>query len=413
VIDEGLIRKIDVQGGVRSRDSFILREFPLQEGEVFQIDKAQQGITNINSMTLFEYVYLEVSYVSGEPVLTIRLKERPSQLVRFGLRADNERHLQGSLDIRDENFQGTGTELGFTVVGGERNNDLVLEYKARRLFDTYLTFNVSAFYRTLDCYIYGDAPQQGENDWDRLQIGEFQEIRYGGGVSFGSQLERLGKASVELLFQNVRLKNIANAQPLEERHQLGIVRLGTTVDTKDRFSFPTTGVGLTFGYEFALQALGSDQPYNALRLVYDSYSTWGERHTFHPKFTMGFADKTMPFSQQFRFGGVDIFYGLHEDDRRGRELMLLNLEYRYLLPFQLAFDSYVSARYDIGTISTVPEEIKFSTLRHGIGVALAIDTPIGPALFGLGKSFYFSRDLPKNPLQEGPFLFYFSIGYQL
>jgi hypothetical protein len=69
-------------------------------------------------------------------------------------------------------------------------------------------------------------------------------------------------------------------------------------------------------------------------------------------------------------------------------------------------------RYDLATISEVPEEIKLSTLGHGLGIELALDTPVGAAYFGAGNAFYFSRNLPDNPLQLGPVLFYFAIGYE-
>jgi hypothetical protein len=46
-------------------------------------------------------------------------------------------------------------------------------------------------------------------------------------------------------------------------------------------------------------------------------------------------------------------------------------------------------------------------------VELALDTPIGPAVFSVGKGFYFGRDLPNNPMQEGPLLLYFMFGYVL
>jgi hypothetical protein len=68
-------------------------------------------------------------------------------------------------------------------------------------------------------------------------------------------------------------------------------------------------------------------------------------------------------------------------------------------------------RYDIGSISAVPEELKFSTLRHGLGAELALRTPIGPASIGVGRSFNLSKNLPQNPVQWGPFLFYFALGY--
>ena len=408
-INEGVIRSVEVQGGVRTRDAFVLNEFPLRPGDVFQIDRARKGITNIGSTTLFDFVYLEVSYDAGQPRITIRIQERPSQLLRIGARADNERGLQGLLDVRDENFQGSGMDLGMTVAGGQRNLDVVGEYRARRLFDSYLTFGVGGFYRTLDSYLYADGVQTQPNHWTRTAIGEYQDVRYGANFIFGTQLERLGNATAELILENVKVRNLDNAAALEDEYRLALIRLGTIVDTKDRSPFPLRGVGLDIAYEFAVDGLGSNISYNSLHVMYETFATWGQRHTLHPRFTMGFADKTMPFAQEFRLGGLDSFFGTREDDRRGRELLLMNLEYRYFLPFKILFDTYLRVRYDLGMISEVPEDIKFSTFRHALGLELAFDTPIGQGAVGTGKSFYF---IPNTPIQQGPLLWYFVIGYQ-
>jgi NTE family protein len=217
---------------------------------------------------------------------------------------------------------------------------------------------------------------------------------------------------VEFSLQEVHIRNLAGAEGIEERYRLGIFKVGTLVDTKDSYPFPRSGVGFNLLYEFAPEALGGDIGYNALRLMWETFVSLSDHSTFHPRFTAGFADKTMPYGQQFRFGGRDSFFGLREDDRRGRQMLLANLEYRYRLPFTLFFDAYIRTRYDVGAISTIPEEIKFNTLRHGVGVELALDTPIGPAVFGAGKAFFLSRDLPDNPILWGPTLLYFLIGYQ-
>jgi NTE family protein len=413
VIDEGVISGIDIQGGIRTQDSFVLREFPLRVGNIFTIEKAQEGIRNINGTTLFESVYLDATFVDGRPFLIVRLKERPSQLVRFGLRADDERHLQGLVDIRDENFHGTGTDLGFMLSGGQRNSDATLEYRARRLFGTNLTFGVNLFHRVRDSYLFFDGPPPGDNRWERVTAGEYRDLRYGFGLSFGSQLERLGNASMEFILQNVRILSLENTEGMEERHRLAMFRLGTVFDTKDRYPFPTSGVSATLSYEFALQNLGSDVGYNALTMMYESYSTLAGVLTFHPRIMLGFADKTMPLSQQFRLGGRESFYGLREDDRRGRQVVVANMELQYHLPLQLLFDTYVRARYDLGALSVVPEDIKFSSLLHGIGLELAFDSPLGPAVLGVGESFYFPEATPQKPIQRGPLLLYFGIGYQL
>lgn len=413
VMDEGVIQQIRVEGLARTQEWLLLREFPLEAGDVFEINAANAGVRNINSTKLFEYVYLEVSQVLQQPVLTIRLKERPSQLMRFGLRVDNERNLQGYADFRDENLKGTGTEWGLTLNGGARNAEFQLEYKAHRLLQTYLTFNVNLFYSFYDSYFYGDAPNQEPNRWDRLRLGEYRDIRYGGRLVFGRQLERFGNATVELSLQNARIIGLENADSLEERYRLSMVRLGTVIDSKDSYPFANSGFGVNISYEFAFQGVGSQVGYNGLRFMYESYTTWGRRHTFHPKLTIGFADRTMPLGQQFRLGGRETLFGTREDDRRGRQLLLLNVEYRYMLPVRILFNTYLRFRYDLGSISAIPEEIKFSTLRHGVGGEIALDSPIGPVAFGIGKSFFFNRGLPNNPVEEGPFLFYFIMGYQL
>ena len=413
MINEGIVDKIEIEGGERTQDAFLLKEFQLRAGEVFRIDRANRGLSNIISTNLFEYVYLELSTVNNQTNLTIRLRERPSQLVRLGLRDDNERKLQGLLDIRDENFQGSGMELGLMLSGGSRNDDATADYKMPRLFGAYLTLNASLFFRTYDTYLFADGVTQKPNTWDRIEAGEYRDVRYGGSIGLSGQFERLGKASVDFILQNVRLVNLSNAASVEERYRLATVQASTVVDTKNAYQFPTAGVGMTLAYEFSIEGLGSQIGYNAMRFMYESFATWGERSTFHPRFTMGFADRTMPLSQQFRLGGRESFYGLREDDSRGRQLILLNFEYRYFFPFRILFDTYWSARYDLGSISELPEELKFSTLRHGIGTELAWRTPIGPAAIGAGKSFFLSKNLPGNPVQQGPLLWYFVIGYQL
>jgi NTE family protein len=414
-LSEGIIGSVRVEGGVRTKDWFVLREFPLGPGDIFVIDQAREGIDNVNGLTLFESVSLEVSEGSKESDLTIRLQERPSRLMRLGLRADNERSIQGMVDLRDENYQGTGLQLGLTVAGGARNVDAALEFKAQRLFDTYLTFGIRLLGGRRDTYLYGDAPPQGENSWRRERIGEYAVSRLGGELTFGGQLERLGKVTASYMLQRVRLTNIDQAAGLEDRYWLGGMRLGTRLDTKDRYPFPTQGIGLEMFYTFTPEALGTTPGfgYNALMVSFESYTALSSALVFHPRVLLGFADKTMPLSEQYSLGGRESFFGLREDDSRGRQLLQANLEFRLRMPINLLFDTYLQGRYDLATISEVPEEIKLSTLRHALGIELALDTPIGGAFFGAGNAFFFSRDLPDNPLQLGPVLFYFSIGYEL
>jgi len=413
VINEGIIHRLDVEGLTHTSEDFVLHDFPLEVGSLFQIDKAREGLTNIASTALFEYVYVEVGYDAMQPAITIRLKERAPRLVRFGLHADNERNLQALVDLRDENLNGAGLELGLTFSGGSRNREAALEFKANRIFNTYLTFNIGGFVSSFDTYTFDDADPSDQRRFERIRTGEYSEVRTGGRLVFGTQLERFGNLTAEFTLQNIHIKNIDHLESIDERYRLAIARFGTVIDSKNSYPFPTDGIGMKLSYEFAFQEFGGQVSYNALNFSWEAFTTFGTRHTLHPRLTFGFGDKTMPLSEQFRLGGLSSFFGTNEDDRRGRQLFLINFEYRYRLPFNIIFDTYLSARYDAASISLVPEEIKFNTLRHGFGLQLGLDTPLGLAAFAVGKSFYFVRDLPENPVKEGPFVFYFMVGYQL
>jgi len=309
------------------------------------------------------------------------------------------------------NLYGTGAELGFTFASSFRNRLSHLEYRATRIFNTLLTFNVRGYHRFDDILVYTDDPSTSDTRWKRTTVGKYRQIKAGGAAAFGTQLERWGNVTTELRAEHQEIKFLDGSGYTPEQYRLVSLKFGTTIDTKNRFPFPTAGVMLTVSYESANASLGSDVAFGKLLVSYEHYSTVFSDHTFRPKITIGVADKTMPLAEQFSLGGTHSFFGLREDDTRGRQLFLVNAEYRFRLPFRVIFDTYVLFRYDLGQISSVPEELRLDKFRHGIGAELALDTPVGPASFSAGSSFFLRRDLLNKPISTGPILLYFSIGY--
>ncbi len=160
--------------------------------------------------------------------------------------------------------------------------------------------------------------------------------------------------------------------------------------------------------------LGGNAAYSKLFISYEQFRTHHVTQlTFHPKILFGYADERLPLAEQFSFGGQNSFFGLHDYDRRGRQIFLLNVEARWRSPVALLFDTYFSLRYDVGSIWRVAEDIKVKDFQHGLGFTLSLDTPVGPADFSLGRSFMFRRDLPANPVSLGPFRFYVTIGCRI
>ncbi len=413
-IDEGLIYRMDIRGTKKTRDYVIWRELPFDRKNIFTISKVAQGIRNLNGTSLFEQVSISTHQEGEYNVVDINVKERSTELLRLGVRIDNERNIQPSLDIRDENFLGIGSELGAGYFGGVRNRNYYSEFKATRIFDSYLTFNLKGYYKLLDFYIYGNESTNNDIHWNRYRTGEYREEHEGVSAAFGAQLERLGTMTVEGRVENQRVWN-APDQPLPGTEYFGIssIKVATTVDTKDRYPFPREGMLMNLSYESALVKVIQAVGFTKFFFSYEFYQTAFGTQTLHPKILIGIADKTLPITEQFSLGGQNSFFGLQENNSRGTQIFVASLEYQWKLPVKIFFDTYLKARYDLGAIWPSPDEIRLVDLRHGIGITLGLDTPIGPAEFSVGKSFFTRIDILNNPVSYGPFITYFSIGYDL
>ncbi len=419
--DEGRVDSISIVGDKYTDRTIITREIPVTAGSYFNYNQIKEGLTNLRSTNLFEDVFFTVKRDAGKNILVIRLKEKESSLLRVGFRVDNENKTQLSLDLIDDNLFGTGTELGLLLFGGARNREYVLEHKSNRIFNTYLTYKLNAFYKFNDIYSYVNTPSKSTAKFSRISNGEYRQIYYGGSVSLGTQVQRFGNLIFEGKYQFDEIHTLQiqsflppgtapyNIEPFKEK--IVSLKVSSTIDTQDRYPYPHNGFYFKGEYESAQKVLGGNIGYTKLDFDYKSYFTFNKVSTFSPRFEIGFADKTLPLSEQFSLGGQNSFFGMRENEFRGRQIFLASLEYRYELPVKIFFDTYVKLRYDIGSMWDQQEEIKFKDLRHGIGATLSFDTPIGPADFSVGKSFLFVKDLPGNPISWGDTFFYFSIGY--
>lgn len=410
-IDEGIISKIIVQGNDRTDEKIITRELPFSEGDFFRIVDVETGLKNLRSTGLFESVDVSVYDDEGQNVLLIKVNERQTGLLRVGYRLDNEYRFQLGLDIREENLFGTGTELGLIFFGGIRSRSYILEQKANRIFDTYFTYKVNAFYKLKDIFVYKDKPTGSDQRFSRINEGEYRQINYGLSLGVGTQVGRFGNLIFEGKYQTDKVKNtqLSPVEPYE--FKTVSFKISSTIDTQDKYPYPENGIFFNGFYETAQSFLGGNLSYTSFGFEYRNYFSSNPNHVISPKFILGFADKTTPLSQQFSIGGQESFYGMHEFEFRGRQIFLASLMYRYKLPVKIFFDTYFKFRYDLGNTWAEQDQIRFKDLRHGIGGAVSFATPIGPAEFAVGRSFLFRKDLPANPISWGDLLFYFSIGY--
>lgn len=414
-LSDGKISSIELIGNKTTNDNVIYREIKQDKSTPVKKNSIDQSIRNVVSTNLFRQVSFDFDYSKNYylPDLLVSVIEKNTKALRFSMKADNERNLQLLFDLRDENLFGTAIEAGLLAAGGLTNRIYEFEVKSNQFFSLPLTFNFNGFYKWKDINRYDQIIDSVKNEYFVVKTGEYEDLKSGLSFLFGTQLERLGTIYGQAFIENQKINNILNSENITEYIRVVKLKLGGIFDTEDVLPFPTKGTLINFYYETASNILQNNLSYTKLYISYNQYFPIGKSQILRPRFIFGFGDNTTPLTEQFSLGGEKSFFGMVEDELRGRQILETSIEYRYLFPYKLFFDTYLSIRYDLGNVWQITEDIRFKDLRHGIGLTAAFDTPIGEASFSTGKSFLIKKGLTEDSFIFGPTDFYFSIGYDI
>lgn len=416
IFSNGNIGGIEIKGNNSTNENVIAREIKANVFSVVNKNEINESIKNVMSTNLFGQVSFDYNFkkLRSDPLLNISVIEKNTKALRFTIKADNERNLQLLLDLRDENIFGTAIETGLLAAGGLRNRIYLLEIKSNQFFSLPLTFNLNSYYSFRDINTYIQMTDTVKNKFTVEKTGEYRNLRNGGlSFLFGTQLKRTGTIFTQVFFENQQIVNKTNSESLVEKLRILKLKFGGSFDTEDVLPFPSNGSLINFFYETSNNLLEGNLSFSKFYFSYEQYLPVANSQTLKPKFIFGFADRTTPLTEQYSIGGEKSFFGMVDDELRGRQILEFSLEYRYLFPYKIFFDTYFSFRYDLGNVWQVTDDIRFKDLRHGIGLTAAFDTPIGEASFSAGRSFIVKNGFNNNSFVFGPYNFYFSIGYDI
>ncbi len=410
-VNEGKLGKIEVEGNKKTLSRIVTREFAFQKNQQKIFSVLKKGSQNLRSTNLFQNAELSLEKDSTTSLI-IRVKEKPTALVRFGLRIDNENYTQGFVDVREENLFGTGTELGFIFGGGQRTRNFVIEHTAHRIFNTYLTYSLRGFYKFDDINSYETKLSKKEHKYDKSITGEYRQQFYGVSIGIGTQVKKVGKLIFEAKYNVHNIFILRDSPKITPYNSKVFTFLGQlSFDTQDKYPYPNSGIYFNSYFETAQKIFGGELSFIKFYAQYRNYINITSVSNLSLTGNFGFGDKTLPLGEQFSLGGQNNFFGMRDYEYRGRQVLSVSLAYRYKLPIKIFYASYLSFRYDLGSIWQNREDIRFKDLRHGVGATFSLDTPIGPADFSVGRSFFFRNTLDKNQIVRGPVYFYFRIGF--
>ena len=383
-IDEGRIEKINIEGNKVSKDLIILREFPLQSHDIYNSKAVKKGIDNIYNTQLFEKVSVNLDLENDNYILLIKVVEKKTTVLRLGGKIGSERGAQFYAEWANENFLGNAYKISLNGRFGEMDRRIGFNYRVDRVFETLLTSNFKVYY-----------------DWKRFplivgdkNVGEYKERRRGAKFGIGLQLKKLGQISIDLRLENVKDApydsnlNEALEGKVTQNSELRTLSVKSVTDKRDNIAFTTSGTYTVWFWETANKRIAQGQEnYTKAFVNLEGYYTYWLSHTFHFRGLIGIGDQTLPFSEWFRIGGLHDFMGLHEYEFFGRQVIMANFEYRFLLPFQILSDIYLGLRYDIGAIwETADLVLKSDDFFTGLGGWLGMNTLLGPLYIGYGDT---------------------------
>lgn len=388
----------------------VRRELAYAETDTLSLPGLVRTWQNLHASDLLSEVDVRAEpHVDRGTQVTIAARSQGNQSVGLGVRVDNERYTQASLQLTQESFFVPGLRLMARGWISERIGSLSLGMEMPRIAGSLWTATLRAYTSFRNVWIYTNRPDRPVHAPIPLRTDEFSEDRHGARLSAGRQLERNGVVLAELRYENLRYRdlNVTERTPFQT---IGTVRGIARWDDRDRIAFATRGRTIDLFAETSVLRLSNQVSFTKLSAAVSSVFNSGWL-TITPSGMIGAADRTLPPAELFSLGGQDMLFGMREDQIRGRQILVGNLDVRAKLPIRIFFDTYLSVRYDFGAVWENPEFIKLDQFRQGIGATLGIDTPIGPVNVSLGQCFY---RLPQSTrIVIEPVLLYFSLGARL
>ncbi|HRP02697.1 MAG TPA: patatin-like phospholipase family protein [Candidatus Kapabacteria bacterium] len=409
LIDKYKIHRIIIDGSDVS-DFIIKRDLQIKEGDELTIDNLLMSWEYLKSTDLFSnveiYPYLDTN---ANMNVRVKLKDGGTQVVKLGGRVDSERNAQGSLYLIQENLFNFGARLGYNLIFSETYLYNYLKFENSRFINTDLNLALELYYNTWQGFEYKVDYNKDNTAYTSTRNLNYEVNTYGIKLTGGVQIGRGGNLYSSVRFEQQQYYKKSDTIKMDY-YPISTIKFGVIWDNLNDLYFPTKGRVLNLSLETNLIQAKNIVGFSKISTYFNTIFPLNS-NIFNFELTFGAADATLPYPEFFMAGGMNSFFGYRSEELLGRQIFKSSLGYRTDFPIDIFFDTYFFARYDVGNVWVNYENIELNNLKHGFGLGLALNTPIGPAKFAWGKSLFFRKYLKE--LVFGQTILYFSIGVNL
>lgn len=406
-IDSGkrvYVRRINLTGNTRTRDSVLRREMRQLESAWYAGDKINRSKERLDRLAFFDQVNIETPAVPGtndQVDMNVDVTERSTGSVQFGAGLSSNEGVVLGFTINQPNFLGTGNRVNTQINTSRLNTVYSLSFT-----DPY--FTPDGISRGFDVY---RRDLNANNDINN-NLADFNSRSYGAGVRFGLPLteNNFFTAGLTADFTEVELSNNSPIQYIDfcgnttgctsNSIQLSA---GWTHDTRDNILFTNKGVLQRLSAEVTLPVL--DLQYYRIDYRHAWYKEIAKNFTLLLNGEFDYADsynnKKYPFFRNYFAGGVNSVRGFENGSLGPRQIDNTGQEFNiggttriignaeFFAPVPLIKDSSqfrLSAFVDAGNVFGENQSISLGDLRYSTGVGISWFSPFGPLKLVFAKA---------------------------
>ena len=395
------VRRINLTGNTRTRDSVLRREMRQLESAWYAGDKINRSKERLNRLGYFDTVDIETPAVPGtndQVDVNINVAEKSTGSIQFGAGLSSSEGVVLGITVNQPNFLGTGNAVSAQVNTGKVNTTYSLSYT-----DPY--FTPDGISRGFDVY-------RRDVDTQSLNVATYSSKSYGAGVRFGLPLGEKEFFSVGLTGDFTKISLTSNS-PKQYIDYCGNssgctsnslpLSAAWSYDSRDNILYPNKGVNQRVTVEVALPVL--DLEYYKLEYKHTWYKELKKDYTLMLNGELGYADsygsKKYPFFKNFYVGGVNSVRGYDNGAIGPRDIDPLtgldyaiggttrivgNAEIFTPVPFIKNSSQFrLSAFMDAGDVYGNGQTISLGDMRYSAGVGVSWYSPFGPLKLVLAR----------------------------
>ncbi|GAA0570184.1 outer membrane protein assembly factor BamA [Caenispirillum bisanense] len=393
-IQEGprvFVRRIEINGNVRTLDKVIRREFRLVEGDAFNTAKLRRSRERIRNLGFFEKV--EVNNVPAEDApdqtdIIVDVEERATGELSFGVGWSSSVGALFEAGIRERNLLGKGQDLKLNLRLAQRQTEVDLSFTEPYFLDRPLRAGFDVFHIT--------------NDYQKTS--SYDSTTTGGALRLGWSYNEFLGHQLKYTLQQTEIRNVDDDASRYIREQEGrstLSQIGHTLtyDKRDSVVEPTDGYVVSLANSVA--GLGGSEAFIRNDLSGAYYVPLADRWTVRIGGNVGYIynydDDPLGIAYRYNLGGENLrgfAYGgagaRDGDDALGGN-WIANGSVELRLPLGLPEELGVTGKIftDFGVIGE-PDlsggSYEYaSSIRASVGVGLIWKSPVGPINIDLAQ----------------------------